>query len=81
MTSIFEIGTKVKYDATDLGGGFFSGIIHGYYVNGGELYYVIELDKKHQTTICLNGFTNKYDAQLFLSHIACHSGFVFEIEE
>ena len=81
MTNILAIDTKVEYDATDLGGGFFSGIIHGHYINGSELYYVIELDKKHQTVISLNGFTNKYDAQLFLSHIACHSGFVFAIEE
>lgn len=81
MTSIFEIGTKVKYDATDLGGGFFTGIIHGHYVNDNELYYVVELDEKYQTMISLNGFTNKHDAALFLSHIACHSGFVFELKE
>lgn len=78
---VFPIGAKVKYDATKYGGGFFTGTIHGYYVNNEELYYSVELDKKHQTMIDLKGFDNESDSKLFLSVVVCHCDFVFELKE
>lgn len=74
MTNILAIGTKVKYVSFDV---FFTGTIHGCYVNGNKLFYSVFLDKEYETDVSL-GLSG---ARIFLSVVVCHCDYVSELKE